>query len=273
MTRILKKLHRATSAVCGHRAAYAAMTVLDAATSLTWRRPLIAAEGNHALGEAYPKLVSPEYRMQTSLSPTPLCLIMSDAGSDKGLRRHNYTQLYDAIFASRRPAIKRLFELGVGTNNVTLKSHMGKVGRPGASLRGWREYFPNASIFAADIDRDILFSEERIETFFCDQTDEGAIAALWANAQLAEPFDVIIDDGLHRFFANRCFIENSLHKLRPGGMFFVEDVLATELGMWADFLGQLARRASGLRWAVVRLHHPFNKEDNNVILVQSGAGQ
>ena len=39
-------------------------------------------------------------------------------------------------------------------------------GKPGASLRAWRDYFENALIYGADIDKNILFKENRINTFF-----------------------------------------------------------------------------------------------------------
>ena len=63
-----------------------------------------------------------------------------------------------------------------------LKSSMGVNGQPGASLRMWKDYFPNASIFGCDIDRDVLFSEERIKTFHCDQTSAKSISNFLKNA-------------------------------------------------------------------------------------------
>jgi SAM-dependent methyltransferase len=264
MSKAVKRLYRLTNTVCSDRVSFAAASIAD--SLLSWGRPaaLAIAESNYDLGESYPRLSA-----RPSLSPTPLCMSMSRNGSDKGMRRHNYTQLYDAIFSTRRQAIKRLFEIGIGTNNVALKSHMGRLGRPGASLRGWLEYFPAAHVFAADVDRDILFSTPRIKTFFCDQTDPHAIEALWANADLAEPFDIIIDDGLHEFRANALFFEKSFFKLRPGGMFFVEDVIQGELRLWRDFLAKFAHSGSQPRWAVIRLHHPFNKVDNNIVFVEN----
>jgi hypothetical protein len=52
---------------------------------------------------------------------------------------------------------------------------MGRTGTPGASLRAWRDYFPNAEIYGADIDREILFEEERISAFYVNQLSESAI--------------------------------------------------------------------------------------------------
>ena len=49
--------------------------------------------------------------------------------------------------------------------------HMPIDSTPGASLRAWRDFFPNATILGADLDREVLFEEERITTGYMDQTD------------------------------------------------------------------------------------------------------
>jgi hypothetical protein len=69
----------------------------------------------------------------------------------------------------------KVFECGVGTNNPNITSNMGVNGQPGASLRVWRDYFQNAEVFGADIDRGILFEEQRIRTFYVDQTNKDSI--------------------------------------------------------------------------------------------------
>ena len=106
--------------------------------------------------------------------PTTLCEIMGRNKSDKGHINitkswHNYTTFYYSIFQSLRDKNLRLFELGLGTNNRNIPSNMGENGRPGASLYGWHEFFPNSDIFGADIDSDILFNTTKIKTFYCDQ--------------------------------------------------------------------------------------------------------
>ena len=100
-------------------------------------------------------------------------------GSDKGeiatsghpypWASHSYSDLYELMFALRRSDVRRVLECGLGTNNPALASSMGAKGRPGASLRVWRDYFPNAEIVGIDIDGDVLFIEERIATFQCDR--------------------------------------------------------------------------------------------------------
>lgn len=158
-----------------------------------------------------------------------LCDIMFGFGSDKGKPDntgwHNYTTYYHEVFKNVRTKKLRVFEVGLGTNNTSVPSNMGVHGKPGASLRGWKVYFPNSEIFGADIDSGVLFAEDRISTFYCDQTDPKCIHDMWSKPELSEGFDIIIDDGLHTFDANKCLFENSIHKLNVGGVYIIEDIL------------------------------------------------
>jgi hypothetical protein len=125
-------------------------------------------------------------------------------GSDKGSNQisghsytwppHTYADHYERLFSHCRGSISSVFECGLGTNNPDIVSNMGVKGRPGASLRVWRDYFPGASIYGADIDREILFEEDRIRTLYVDQTDPQSISEMWSSVSRSS-FDLIIDDG------------------------------------------------------------------------------
>jgi hypothetical protein len=163
-------------------------------------------------------------------SPTTLCQFMNAYGSDKGTAggAGNYTKLYNFLFEEIINDVKNLFEVGLGTNNVDMPSNMGPHGKPGASLRGWKAYFPKAKIYGADFDNRILFEEERIRTFFVDQHDENSIKYLWKNFEGVE-FDIILDDGIHDLAwteksGNINFFKNSIHKLKKSGFYIIEDV-------------------------------------------------
>jgi hypothetical protein len=159
-------------------------------------------------------------------------------GSDKGSmheasqaypwRPHSYVEYYALLFEQNRETIKNVFECGIGTNNPSLESTMGIAGKPGASLRVWRDYFPNAQIIGADIDREILFQESRIKTYWVDQTSTEAIKSLWHNVK-CDNFDLMIDDGLHEFHAGICLFENSIDKLSDFGHYIIEDVNLDDL--------------------------------------------
>jgi len=168
-------------------------------------------------------------------APTKFCRVMTKHGSDKG-RAHNYTTVYSALFRGRYDQPLRIFELGLGTNSPDVPSTMGVFGVPGASLRGWRELFPHAFVYGADIDRGILFQEDRIKTFYCDQLDRSSVRELWSHPDLQAGVDIIIEDGLHTFEANVSFLEESLDHLRPGGIYICEDIMWNRVGEWCDRL-------------------------------------
>jgi SAM-dependent methyltransferase len=203
------------------------------------------------------------------LAPTDMCRVMTKYGSDKG-RLNNYTPVYSALFKERREQPLRIFELGLGTNNPEAPSNMGVFGAPGASLRGWRELFPKAAIYGADIDRAILFQEDRIMTFYCDQLDRLSVRELWSRPEVQDGVDIIIEDGLHTFEANISFLEASLNYLRPGGIYVAEDIGWDHIEEWYDRLETIySRQYPTYEFVFVVL---ANRGYNNLLVVRRGAG-
>jgi len=154
--------------------------------------------------------------------------LFNQYGSDKS-HTHHYEYLYGAIL--RNPgAVSSILEIGLGTNNPDVVSHMGVAGKPGASLRAFRDFLPNATIYGADFDRRVLFEEDRIKTFFVDQTDLNSFDALGRG--VGENLDLIIDDGLHSPNANLAVLLFALKKLKRGGWFVAEDIPDAALPVW-----------------------------------------
>lgn len=202
------------------------------------------------------------------LAPTRMCLAMTKYGSDKGCW-HNYTTVYSALFRGRKEQPLRLFELGLGTNDPQIASTMGVNGTPGASLRGWRELFPQALVYGADIDRKILFQEDRIKSFYCDQLDQALIRELWSHPDLQGGVDIVIEDGLHTLEANVSFLEGSLEHLRPGGIYVVEDIDRGKLGEWLDLLETIySKRYPTYEFALVALPATSAAGDNNLLIIK-----
>src|SRR5262249_29310700 len=121
-------------------------------------------------------------------------------GSDKS-SRHNYHLLYAPLLAPRRRDQLRLLEIGIGTTSPGVVSTMGASGKPGASLRAFRDFCENALVFGADIDRRVLFNEDRIRTYHVDQIQSSSFDELYYHLA-NEVFDLVIDDGLHSPNAN-----------------------------------------------------------------------
>jgi hypothetical protein len=193
---------------------------------------------------------------------TALCDIMRQYGSDKGSGRHNYTILYHHLFQSMLGEVRNVFELGVGTNFLEVQEIMVLRGVRGASLRGWREFFSSSTVYGADIDRRVLFQDERIATLYVDQKDPASIISLWDHTPVS--FDLMIDDGLHEFEANSTFLAYSKSKLLDSGIYIIEDIVnASEILIKYDkFLD-----GCGLSGFMYRLPNKQNGHDNTVAVL------
>lgn len=146
-------------------------------------------------------------------------------GSDKNISYHSKT--YSFLFNNLRSDIKSVLEIGIGTvaDSDSPSSFKGILSlnphyRPGGSLRAWRDYFPNATVYGIDIADDCKFEEDRIKTFIFDSTDKDKCNQ---NLDLTT-FDVIIDDGAHDAQSQLKTIGNLFNRLRPGGYYIIEDI-------------------------------------------------
>lgn len=164
-------------------------------------------------------------------------------GSDKGGTRnqnpypwpsHSYADFYSRIFERSRAQITKVFECGIGTNNANIPSNMTTTGIPGASLRVWKDYFPNAEVFGGDIDSNVLFQDGRIKTYFLDQLDPNSIENFWSNVNTRN-FDLIVDDGLHSFESGLTLFVNSIDYLAENGMYVIEDVKISDMLRFKKF--------------------------------------
>ncbi len=194
-------------------------------------------------------------------------------GSDKGeivssghpypWPSHNYADFYEGLFGHCRHYMKNIVECGLGTTNLNVPSSMGTLGKPGASLRIWREYFPNAQIYGADIDKNILFQEEKISTFYVDQTSPDSIDMLWKAIHSTE-IDLIIDDGLHTFEAGVCLFEHSYSRLRQSGIYIIEDVAVHSMVKFRSYF-----KSKNYKVEFVNLYRPNRPlADNSLIVIR-----
>jgi hypothetical protein len=206
--------------------------------------------------------------------PTELCEIMGRNKSDKGhiditSSKHNFTTFYHHIFDSIKNNSLNIFELGLGTFYQDISSNMGPYGTPGASLYGWREYFKNATIYGADIDKRILFNTDRIKTFYCDQTDKDTIISMWNLPELSNiTFDFILEDALHTFEANKCFFENSIHKLSKTGYYIIEDIRIYEFHLFEKQIKIWEKEYPELLFTLFKIPSTVNVKDNNLLIVK-----
>ena len=198
-------------------------------------------------------------------------------GSDKGQASskknpydhpsHNYADIYELMFRLRRNNVELLVECGIGTNNPNLISSMGVDGKPGASLRVWRDFFPKAQIIGIDIDSDILFEEDRIATYQCDQTSSDSIQNFFELASLAPlSIDIFIDDGLHEFYAGKSLFEAMNKYIAIDGIYVIEDVIPSDYIPYKDFFAKLKDQFTV---QFINLQRPSSSVgDNRLIIIR-----
>jgi hypothetical protein len=160
----------------------------------------------------------------TSEDITKIGKIFTTNQSDKAGPKHRYDLVYQSIFSELQTKQSiNILEIGLGTNNPDTVSHMGRNGRPGASLYAYREFFPKANIFGADVDKRILFESERIKTAYVDQLKTETFDQM--HRALGEPeLDLFIEDGLHSVSASLNSLNYAISVTKKNGYIILEDL-------------------------------------------------
>jgi hypothetical protein len=169
-------------------------------------------------------------------------------GTDKWGTRHRYTPHYAATLRHLRRDTFTLLEIGIGGYS--------KAGAGGASLRMWKDFFPNATIVGLDIHDKSFVEEERICVYQGDQTDPGVLREI---VKRHPDLRVVIDDGSH-VSAHVIASFNVLFPLLPsGGVYAIEDL---QTSYWPEYGGQIDPDARGTSMDMVkRLVDGLNYEE------------
>lgn len=163
--------------------------------------------------------------------------------SDKGtafMSKHHYSSAYHAIFGSIRGGVRSLLEIGIGEDQAP-------------SVASWSSYFPHAQIYAADVKPMKRFKQRHKPGAGVDKDNKRLWwcfhnKSMWQNSRvhlhldtdatnpehvarlpLPDALDVIIDDGSHKFPDQEATLHLLWPKLRPGGLYIVEDLLVGNL--------------------------------------------
>ena len=137
--------------------------------------------------------------------------------TDKGPSQHNYTELYERLFFEWKNAPITIFEIGIAK---------------GGSLKMWQEYFPQARIFAVDIEPKTEFDNVRVKTFVGDQANRDQLKpAIDAAGQV----DILIDDGGHSMEQQQVSLGFLFPYVRPGGYYVIEDVHTSLPALWKGY--------------------------------------
>ncbi len=152
---------------------------------------------------------------------TELCELGKKWGTDKFIL---YTPFYHELLKDRRD-IKKVLEFGIGSPE-DLKDSLALVGAKGhtmgASLYMWRDYFPQAEIFALDYKEEKFVNEDRIHSFYCDQGSDASYEE--AKKKIGDGFDLIIEDGGHYQHLQLTAMRNLMPLLKENGIYIMEDI-------------------------------------------------
>jgi hypothetical protein len=138
---------------------------------------------------------------------------------NNNLRTMGYSTIYDNILDSRRLEVQKMMEIGIYDKRF-----------PGGSLKMWYDYFPNAKIWGVDnfwgnsISKEEINKMTNVRTFIgiADQSDRKAMGTIFDDS--GNDFDIIIEDGAHWPSHIMISLAICLPRLKPGGLFFIEDL-------------------------------------------------
>lgn len=136
----------------------------------------------------------------------------TDKGSiGHGAEAHNYGLIYEQYFEHLRKQSPIVLEIGILKGN---------------SLRSWRDYFENGTIYGVDNKIQSLFKEQGLQTFFGDQSKPETILELFPDTF----FDIIIDDGSHESDHQQKTFDVLFSSIKSGGYYVIEDIHAPYIG-------------------------------------------
>lgn len=139
-----------------------------------------------------------------------LTILANKYNSDKGTEygsKHGFTEVYGKYFDEFKYKEIKILEIGIND---------------GSSLKMWYDYFPNANIYALDIDDKEIFSNERIGCGILDQSNESHLKEF--SDKIDMMFDIILDDGSHHISDQQLTFGYLFPLLNSKGLYIIEDL-------------------------------------------------
>ncbi len=160
--------------------------------------------------------------VQTVSSDRPSLTELADKyGSDKGSRKHRYTELYHMLFTPYRDQPIRLLEMGLLIGGPEHGNDPKRATDDLPSVRMWLEYFTKAHVTGLDISDFSFFKDDRFEFVQCDMDDKTSIGQAMAGRPA---FDIVIDDASHASHHQQNAFLEIFPKLASGGLYIIEDL-------------------------------------------------
>mmetsp|Transcript_43571 Transcript_43571/g.125769 ORF Transcript_43571/g.125769 Transcript_43571/m.125769 type:complete len:294 (-) Transcript_43571:60-941(-) len=149
---------------------------------------------------------------------------------------HSYQTMYGMFLAplAKAPVPPKVLEIGLGCND-------GWIYETGASVKLWKALLPKAEVWEAEYDLKCVEKMRALGRFdgmnvlTGDQGDP-AVVQQWI-AQSGGDFDVVIDDGGHHNAQIKTSFDNLWPAVRPGGLYFLEDLQVGRMRQFSESSG------------------------------------
>ncbi len=196
------------------------------------------------------------------LNETELCNVAFRYGTDKCPQlKHTYTPFYYELWKDKRDKIKKVLEIGVGHYRgmrhveTIYDSGLKRQYHRGASLYMWRDFFPNAEIYGADIRPETIFEDERITTYLCDERKKEDLVQLIENT--GPDIDLFIDDASHHLNDQIFACQTLMPLLKNDVTYVIEDVtwskkLVHALGQYICWVPQISKQGGNNQLVIVK---------------------
>ena len=161
-----------------------------------------------------------------------------------------YLDIYEKFFKHKREAVKNFVEIGVLN---------------GASLRTWKDYFPNANIFGIDINPECKnLEEDRIKIFIGDQNDDDFLKTI--KTEIPQ-IDILIDDGSHITKHQIKTFNYLFDNINKGGFYAIEDLRNS----YEEFNGDLDLRSiwPGMKYNDIDDNLKNSRNDFNTWMIKN----
>ena len=157
---------------------------------------------------------------------TTLSELVNNSYTDKNTT-HSYLNLYQNLLQSKKETAKHVLEIGIGDFGE----------KNGGSIKLWKDYFKNATIYGLDIlpisrVMDELITNQRIKLYTSiNAYDETFFTNTFLNKNIK--CDVLLDDGPHTLASMVLFIRLYSQIMADDGILIIEDVQSID---WIEIL-------------------------------------
>ena len=152
--------------------------------------------------------------------------IVDNSKTDKNTE-HSYLPLYQMLLERKKETTRNVLEIGIGETYE----------KNGGSIKLWKDYFTNATIYAVDIlpihrVMDELLNNDRVILYTStDAYDPNFFAETFLYKNLR--FDFMLDDGPHTLESMKQFIRLYSQLMTDDGILIIEDLPELD---WIDIL-------------------------------------